>query len=32
MIDTYAIVCSLLLVIVFVVLTARRLEARLLRG
>jgi ABC-2 type transport system permease protein len=32
MIDTYAIVCSLLLVIVFVVLTVRRLEARLLRG
>jgi ABC-2 type transport system permease protein len=32
MIDTYAIVCSLLLVVVFIVLTVRRLEARLLRG
>jgi hypothetical protein len=32
MIDTYAIVCSLLLVAVFLVLTVRRLEARLLRG
>jgi ABC-2 type transport system permease protein len=32
MIDTYAIACSLLLVAVFMVLTVRRLEARLLRG
>jgi ABC-2 type transport system permease protein len=32
MIDTYAIVCSLLLATVFIVLTVRRLEARLLRG
>jgi ABC-2 type transport system permease protein len=32
MIDTYAIVCSLLLVLVFIVMTVRRLEARLLRG
>lgn len=32
MIDTYAIVCSLALVTVFIVLTVRRLEARLLRG
>ena len=32
MIDTYAIVCSLLLAAVFIVLTVRRLEARLLRG
>jgi ABC-2 type transport system permease protein len=32
MIDTYAIVCSLSLAIVFIVLTVRRLEARFLRG
>jgi hypothetical protein len=32
MIDTYALACSLLLVFVFLVLTVRRLEARLLRG
>jgi ABC-2 type transport system permease protein len=32
MIDTYALVCSLLLAAVFIVLTVRRLEARLLRG
>jgi ABC-2 type transport system permease protein len=32
MIDTYAIVCLLLFAVVFIVLTVRRLEARLLRG
>ena len=32
MIDTYAIVCFLLFAVVFIVLTVRRLEARMLRG
>ena len=32
LIDTYAIACSVLLVVVFLVLTVRRLDARRLRG
>jgi hypothetical protein len=32
MIDTYAIACSVLLAVLFLVLTVRRLDARRLRG
>jgi hypothetical protein len=32
LIDSYAIVCSVLMVVVFLVLTVRRLDARRLRG
>jgi len=32
LVDTYAVACSLLLVLLFLVLTVRRLDARRLRG
>jgi hypothetical protein len=32
LVDTYAIACSIMLVVVFIVLAVRRLDARRLRG